>query len=134
MQGGVDQVLGTRIEAEERGVQLMRDPGERMPIRGISRSERPNEIGPAQARRDVGIVDHILVIVVIDEGVVTYCAIEQESDRRQKQRCYRVPMARRSNRDIHRRFVLSLTGLLLELVDHRPKPGDDRNELPPSQP
>src|SRR5215471_3773970 len=64
------RVMSRRLEPEQRNVEHVRDPRDRMPIRFIGRSERPSQSGRRQSPLDVKIGSHIGGIVIVDEIVV----------------------------------------------------------------
>src|ERR1051326_9045550 len=55
------------VDAEERDVDLMRDPRERMPVRRVHRRERPTNVREREAFRDVAIVDDVVEVVEVRE-------------------------------------------------------------------
>ena len=57
------------IEAENRDVGSVGNPSQRMPVTGIAVSERPDNIAGSQAVFDVRVVDDVLRIVDVDEGM-----------------------------------------------------------------
>src|SRR5580692_8780448 len=59
--------MRTGMQAEKRGVQLMRKPGKRMPVGRLGIRESPDEVGPAQAGGDMVVDDNILLIIVENE-------------------------------------------------------------------
>lgn len=61
--------MASRIQREQLAIQHVRDPRERMPIRGMSVSKGPNDPLHFEAREDVRVLIHIFFVVVIDEVV-----------------------------------------------------------------
>ncbi len=86
--GGVQQDIGPMVPAGaepiELAVQLMRETGERMPVRTMAVGKDPGDAGDRQPVRHVGILINVFVIIIVDELVADRLA-EDQSHRQQKQ-------------------------------------------------
>jgi hypothetical protein len=65
----VDIVRPGGIQTEHRGVERVRDPGDRVPVGRIARGQRPLDGGPVQAGFDVEVVGDVVGVIVIGEGL-----------------------------------------------------------------
>src|SRR5215471_6979892 len=77
--------MPTCIEGEERAIQLVRNPGQRMPISHSHRGKRPSDVLPAQPRANEGILKHIFGIVVVYEWVVNDRGVHEQGYEGQQQ-------------------------------------------------
>ena len=58
-------------------IERMRKPGQRMPVRRVGRRHCPSQSLPIEAGQDMRVVDHVRVIVVVDERISCDGAIER---------------------------------------------------------
>ena len=56
-----------KIKPMKLDIRHVRDPGQRVPIGRVSVAESPFDVGPIQAREDIGVFDNVLEVVVTDE-------------------------------------------------------------------
>src|SRR5262249_2268098 len=63
----VDQMMTRRLHTEKLAIQHMRNPCQRMPIRRVSRTKRPDDIGPGQSCDDVRVLEDVIAVVNVDE-------------------------------------------------------------------
>ena len=68
-------MMSRRIEAEPGAIEHVRNPGQRMPIRGVSSFEGPQNSGPAQAAVNVKVAKNVCRIVEGDEAVAAQRSI-----------------------------------------------------------
>jgi len=78
MEGDVDQVRATWIEAEELAIGHVGEPGKRMPVVGLPVYERPCESAPGEAGLDVLIFVNVVVVVIGHELVMARGPINSE--------------------------------------------------------
>ena len=64
-----DAQLAGIVDAEERHVDLMRDPRQWMPIRRVQCGERPANVCEREAAGDVTVIDDVVVVVEIREWI-----------------------------------------------------------------
>jgi hypothetical protein len=74
----------TGIGAEERDVELVRQPRHRVPVGGVNARKGPANAGRGQAAEDVGIVGDVERIVVIDELMGADLGVNGQDDDRQR--------------------------------------------------
>src|SRR5262249_42589382 len=55
--------------AEQRPVDHVGDPGQRVPVPGVGRGRRPGDSAAGESRPDVGVVEDVDAVVVADEPV-----------------------------------------------------------------
>ena len=67
MEGDVDHMRATGVEAENLTVEHVRDPGERVPVIGLAVHKRPFYAGPSEAGANGGVVVNVVVVVVSHE-------------------------------------------------------------------
>ncbi len=77
------QMMRAGVDAEQLHVEHVRDPGERVPVRGLVRRERPSESGGRDASQDVRVVRHVGWVVPGQESEVPY---RREHDEAQRER------------------------------------------------
>ena len=85
MQQDAGEMVARGIQAEQRTIEGMRHPGERMPVRLFGRSQRPGESVRRQTLPDVRIVDDVTVVIVVREGMTIDRIVERERDHGEKQ-------------------------------------------------
>jgi hypothetical protein len=73
-----DQVVRAGVQAEQRHVRHVREPGQRVPVRGVERREGPGRTGQRQAALDRRVLRDVHVIVERDEPVVPDPRIDEE--------------------------------------------------------
>ena len=86
MEGQADQVLRPRVRPKDLAVQHVREPGERMPITGVTAGKCPRNIFQIQAAQDVRIGSDIIRIIVINEIVPTHRQVNGEGKECEQQR------------------------------------------------
>ena len=94
MQQHAGEMMPGGIQAEQRDIERMRHPGQRMPVRLLGRSQRPGESIGGQPLPHVRILGDVAVIVIIHEGMAVDRVVERERDDRQQQAHDRVPLLR----------------------------------------
>ena len=82
----VHEQMPTGIETKELAVEHMREPGERMPVRGVKSSESPGNPFQRQAAADHGIVPDVKIVIQADELMTDHLAVNRESDNGQRYR------------------------------------------------
>jgi len=75
------RVMAGGSEPEEADVELVRDPGQRMPVRGIERRQRPANVLQRQAGVDVAVVDDIVEVVEVGEGIGEGASVDDPNRR-----------------------------------------------------
>lgn len=84
MKENVDEVMPGWTQTEELAVGHVRDPGQRMPVVGVTgRFERPNDVRPGQAAFDVRVVQDVIGVVVVQKTVPKDREIDGKSPRGQ---------------------------------------------------
>ena len=68
-------MVSARIHAKELDVQHMRQPGNRVPIARMGRTEGPDDAFPAQPLTHKTILGHIFIIVITDKFMRPYLAV-----------------------------------------------------------
>ena len=74
----IDQVVPSRIQAEELYVHHMRDPGEGVPVVGMMGGEGPDDIVEREAGSYLGVFRDVLVVVEVDEGVTADLPVNRQ--------------------------------------------------------
>ena len=85
MNRDVDVVRAGGIVAEELPIQRMREPCQRMPVRGIARRQRPLDGLPMQAGLDVNVLGDVVGVVVVGEGLSVDGVVDGQDRCRQHQ-------------------------------------------------
>ena len=80
------------ISAEQLPVKHMRNPGQRMPIASVSRSESPRDTTACESSFDMRVFCDIVHIVVVDEVVASHLPINSEGGKCQSQINQRNPI------------------------------------------
>ena len=87
--GGVEeeigQVMPARVEAIQRVIHRMRDPGQRMPIARVTGFEGPGQCGAGEAVLDGGIVNDVIRVIVVGEIEMGRRPIQRQSDHGKQQ-------------------------------------------------
>jgi hypothetical protein len=91
VEGDVDHMRATGVQAEDLAVQHMGKPGERMPIIGLAVNEGPFHAGPSQALEDGGVVVDVVVVVIGDELVIMGGPIDGQRDGNEERTGEEVP-------------------------------------------
>ena len=73
------------VHTEQRAIQHVREPGERVPIAGITAGESPGDAGPGDARVDVVVFENVLRIVEADETIPRQWPVGDQSEHRKTQ-------------------------------------------------
>ena len=84
-----------RAQPKQREIEGVRHPGERMPVRLLSRSQRPGEGFSSQALTNMGILSDVAVIVIIYKRVPIDGIVESQREHREKQTHNRIALLRR---------------------------------------
>src|ERR1035437_4105739 len=71
-------VMARRIQPEHIDVERVRDPGQRMPVRGIPVGKRPQRGAQRQAVLDVRVLGYVLGVIEVREGVTVHRPIKGE--------------------------------------------------------
>ena len=61
------EMMAGRIEAIDRAIRHVRDPGQRMPIAGVAALQCPEHAGPREAAINMGVVENVFSIINVDE-------------------------------------------------------------------
>ena len=83
VQEHVGQMMAAGLQAIKLAVQHVREPGQRMPVAGVVRGERPGDSLAGQAPADVPVLVDVIVVVEVDEVVAGRLA--EDGDHRQQQ-------------------------------------------------
>ena len=86
MQQHAGGVVAERIEAEERAVELVREPGERVPVGGVKGGEGPDGSLRGESGADVWILRDVGGVVEVDEAAAERAAEHQPGAGEQDQR------------------------------------------------
>ena len=76
MQQGIGKVVAPGLHAIKLVIQLKREPGKRMPVGGISMGDCPHGRAHGQAVLDVRVVDNVLRVINIGEGMTVYRRVD----------------------------------------------------------
>src|SRR5579862_509056 len=90
------EVMSCSIEMEELVIQRMREPGQRMPISLLGRSERPTDRIPAEAGANVRILGDVTIVIVVDETMPVNRVIDRQRGHYEQKRKNKIPLLRRS--------------------------------------
>ncbi len=85
MEKHVGDVVPPALQPEELAIQHVRQPGEREPVGGVARRERPLNALERDALAHVGIAGNGIGVVEIDEIEMPDLAIHGESDQDQSE-------------------------------------------------
>jgi len=69
MEQHVDAVMCTGVQSEQLNVRHMRQPGERVPVTGVTRGEGPSYVIERQTSANVDILDDVVHVVVVEKFV-----------------------------------------------------------------
>src|SRR5580704_2703770 len=72
------KVMSRRIQMKQRVIDLMRNPGQRMPVCLLGSGKRPNDSIPTQTLAHVQIVGHISRVIVVDKRMPVHLVIQQQ--------------------------------------------------------
>src|SRR5450755_697354 len=78
-------MVAGRIQSIKLAIEGMREPGERVPVRGVSRRPGPYKCAPGQPGSHVRILDDIGIIVEIDKGMALDRTVENRRKDYQQQ-------------------------------------------------
>ena len=85
MQGHARQMMAGGIHSIELKIQHVGNPGQRMPVAGVARRQRPKKAGPTQGALDVRVGGDVSGIVVGDKsGAPNRCISRQNRQRQAK--------------------------------------------------
>jgi len=84
VQQDVNEMLRAGTRAEQLPVEHVREPRERMPVRGVAAAERPRDAGRHDAAGQMRVVNHVLVVVVINVSVPRRGHVEQQRQDRKR--------------------------------------------------
>ena len=84
MEQQVDLMVPRRVETKQLHVQSVREPRHRMPVQRVKSGECPLHGVPVQTAFDVDVVGDVLVVVQIEEGMMTYGEVQSDSRGREK--------------------------------------------------
>ncbi len=80
-----DQVMGAGVHAEQGHVELVRQPGDRVPVGGVQGGHGPANRGGGQAAGDGGVVGQVDGVVILQEGVATQRGEDGHDDQEERQ-------------------------------------------------
>src|SRR5215831_1373959 len=88
MEKDVGEVVATGAAAEELNVQRVRHPGQRMPVSGVKVLEGPFCRVVVYTAVNVRVVDHVHMVVGVNEGVLSHRPVQSQRDRSQQETDY----------------------------------------------
>jgi len=86
MDHGARRVMAPRAQAEELGVEHVRDPRQRMPVRRRARAEGPTQAVDRESRADVVVVGDVDRVVQADEARVQDRGVRRGRRERESER------------------------------------------------
>ena len=78
----IHKMMRAGINAKQRAVHLVRNPRQRMPVCLFTGGERPHKIRGTQSRGDMGVTDDVLIVIEIDERVMSDRPVKRRSAER----------------------------------------------------
>jgi len=85
MQHDAREMVPPRAQTEELAVEHVRNPGQRMPVGGVTRSQSPAHALARQARLDVRVVEHVGRVIVVHKPIARRGPEDREHRQRQEQ-------------------------------------------------
>src|SRR5579872_3882445 len=77
--------MAAGIQPEKLKVDCVRDPGERMPVGGLMRRQRPAYCFKAETGLDMRVFRDVAGVIGVEEGKMIYRAIQKDCSDRQHQ-------------------------------------------------
>ena len=90
----VGVVMSASIQFEELIIQSVRQPGERMPVRGIKSCERPLHRVPVKAGLDLEVANHIVAVIEVNERIMLHRMVERDGGDDEQQSQSKAPAFR----------------------------------------
>ena len=72
-------MMSPRAKSVDLAIQLMREPGQRLPGLGIGRGKGPNKAGAREAGLDLGTIGHVNIVVIIHKVMAGYLSIDDQT-------------------------------------------------------
>ena len=85
VQQDTHRVMSRRVQAKKLAVESVGKPGQGMPVRLIISGKSPFHCLPRQARPHMRVVRDVLIVVIVEEPVVSHGAVEHNHNRNQYQ-------------------------------------------------
>ena len=81
----IGKVMSPRLESPQFDIKHVRHPCQWVPITGVRVGECPYHVLPGETAKNMRIVGHVFVIVIVDEIVVPHRRINRQSAETQRQ-------------------------------------------------
>src|SRR5262249_12089260 len=98
VQNDIGEMMSSRIQVKQLIVNSMRNPRQRMPVRGVECRERPADRAPVQSRLYVTICCDVHIVVVVHETILIDGLVERESTCDEEKTHNQIPLRVRSER------------------------------------
>jgi len=79
------EMVAGRLQAIELGIQLMREPRQRMPVGALARAEGPRRAPPGEPRLNIVVVRHVLRVVIVHKPASRYGPVGRQRRSAQQQ-------------------------------------------------